>query len=243
MRYLHFLLVIFLLLFFPVIGSSESLTVEIGFKTKALPNDSVDTLLKNIHLSTFNVEPQEDAIDCFDVNIHGLIAIGHSDSTQKQVSLYSSNGDFQHGYSFEYSGSFGVELDNCNNLFIYLVRSNIALVVNTRGEIEQVLEIQDTIENTKYWDHSVFSNRRNINGTEYILQNDMGILNFFTSTYSQLISMDENGKTTMLYDANSTQWIKMGVSVVGIIIFVSLAVVFILRDFIRLRHNMNSHKE
>ena len=82
-------------------------------------------------------EPQKNPIECFSVNENGEIAIGCSDSEQKTVCIYADNGKFQYGYSFECSGSFGIEFEN-NNLNIYFVRSDVAIAVNQMGEVESI---------------------------------------------------------------------------------------------------------
>lgn len=77
-------------------------------------------------------EPPQKAIKCFSVNEEGLIAIGCGNSENKTVCIYTNDGVFKYGYSFKCSGSFGIELDK-SVLNIYLVRSDVAIAVNSTG--------------------------------------------------------------------------------------------------------------
>lgn len=232
MKYLRYFFIILLLLFLLTNTGIEVLAMDTGFTTEALPKSNIETFIKNINISILPNEPKKKAIECFDINDNGLIAIGYSDSDNKTVCIYTSNGDFQYGYNFKCSGKFGIELDE-NTLNIYFVRSDIAITVNPNGEIEGILQIQDTIENNSYWNNSVFLTRRNTDNNEYILKNDMGIFNIFTSSYSQLIALNANGEESIIYDVNSAQFTHMAIIFIGIIVFICIVAFAVIKQFIK----------
>lgn len=235
MRCIRYIFTIILLLLLLVIGGVEVLAMNTGFSTELLPEDDINRLLKNVNISMLADEPPKKTIECFAVNEDGVIAIGCSSSENKTVCIYTSDGVFQYGYSFKCSGNFGIELDK-SVLNIYLIRSDIAIAVNSVGKVESVLKIQNTSENNSYWNDCVFSTRRKIGDTEYFLENDMGILNLFASSYSQLITTNKSGEENIIYDVNSAQFSNM-VVVVGVIVFICLVVAVVIWQFIKLKRD------
>ncbi len=234
MRYIRYIsTIIFLLLL--IGGGVEVFAMNTGFSTVSLSADDIDTFFKNVKISVLTDEPPKKAIECFSVNEDGLIAIGCSNLENKTVCIYSSDGDFQYGYSFKTTGSFGIELDK-SVLNIYFVRSDVAISINPVGEVESILKIQNTSENNSYWNHSVFSTKRKIGDTEYAIKNDMGIFNVLATSYSQLIITNGNGEKSILYDVNSDQLFTTLVVFIMALAFVCLAVFAIIREFIKLNH-------
>lgn len=231
-NYIRYIFVILLLLLLLINGGVGVLAMNTGFSTESLPQDDTDTFLKNINLSVLTSEPSKEAIECFDVNEDGFIAIGCSTFENKTVCIYTSDGDFQYGYSFECSGSFGIELDK-SVLNIYFVRSDVAISVNPDGEIEEIIKIKNTSENNSYWQKCLYSTTRKIGDTEYIIKNDMGIFNLFASSHSQLISMDKNGESRIIYDVSPGQFTNMFVVFIGVIASVGIVAATILRPLIK----------
>lgn len=237
MKLIRHIFTIILPLLLLVFGVVEVLAMNTGFSTELLPEDDMNTLLKNVNISILADEPPKKTIECFAVNEDGVIAIGYSSSENKVVCIYTSDGVFQYGYSFKCSGNFGIELDK-SVLNIYLVRSDIAIAVNSVGEVESILKIQNTSENNSYWNDCVFSTRRKIGDTEYFLKNDMGILNVFASSYSQLIITNKYGEESIIYDVNSAQFSNMVIVVGGVIVSICLVVAVVIWQFIKLKRNI-----
>lgn len=236
MKFIRCVLMLLLLLFLLFIGKVDVLAMNTGFSTEFLPEDDINQLLKNINISVLAEEPPKKSIDCFSVNEDGVIAIGSSSFENKTVCIYTSDGVFQYGYSFKCSGDFGIELDK-SVLNIYLVRSDIAIAVNSVGEVDTILKIQNTSANNSYWNNCVFSSRQKIGDTEYFLKNDMGVLNLFASSYSQLIKINEHTEETIIYDVNSAQLSNMLIVAVVTIIFICLVVAVVIWEFVKLRRN------
>lgn len=224
------LIILSLLLGFILCGKQDIFGMETGFSTETLSADETDTFLNNVSISMFFLEPRQEAIMCFDVNESGMIAIGTASSENKRIGIYSVDGDFKYGYKFNTSGSFGLEWDK-DKINIYFVRSDVAVSVKPSGEIESVLKISNTMDNNTYWNHFVMATKRIVGDTEYVLRNDMGFLNLFASSYSQLIEIDANGKTKLIYDVNSFKLAQSIVIFVGVIVIISIAVFVLIHQF------------
>lgn len=240
MNRIRYMVSIILLLFLLVIGEVEAFAVNTGFSTESIPEEDAAVLLRNVNITMLTAEPQKKSIECFDVNEEGRIAIGCGSSKAKTVCIYSSDGIFEYGYRFDCSGSFGIELDS-DVLIICLVRSDAAIAVNSAGEVESVLRIQNTSENNSYWNEHVYSTVRKVGDVEYALGNNMGILNVFASSYSQLTATDINGEARVLYDVNSTQLLHTALAVIGVVALAGIAVTVIVRQTVK--HNRNARKQ
>lgn len=130
-----------------------------GFSTEEMPTGDVDTFISNVDISLLIEEPMRGPIQCFDVNQNGLIAVGREMKNGKMLCVYSSDGIFQYGYTFNCVGSFGVEWDG-DNINIYFVRGDVIMSINRDGEILETAEVQNTIENNTYRNHMLFSTKR-----------------------------------------------------------------------------------
>lgn len=173
-------------------------------------------------------------ITCFDVNSNRLIAIGQNTSDRKTICIYSNEGVFQYGYTFNCSGDFGVEWDE-ENLNIYFVRSSVIVSVTPNGELLDVFEVQNTIENNSYVNHFIHATKRTIGNAEYYIRNNMGVLNLFASSYSQISVKDITGSERIIYDVGSVQFFNMIVVIAIVCVFISVAIAVIAYQFIKLR--------
>lgn len=234
MKYIQCIFTIILVLLLLFNGGVDILAVDMGFSTESMSEDEIETFLKNVNISILENEPSKKAIDCFDVNENGEIAIGSSDFENQTVCVYTNDGDFISGYSFECTGNFGIELDK-DVINLYFVRSDVAVTINPTGEIERVCRIQNTAENNSYWNNCVFATKRRIGDTEYTLKNDMKIFNVFASSYSQLITTSQNGEESIIYDVNSAEFVKTALAFTGVLIFVGLVVSVVISQFIKLK--------
>ncbi|MBQ4572564.1 MAG: hypothetical protein IJA80_04740 [Clostridia bacterium] len=195
--------------------------INSGFDLEPVSNERELQIQNNINICVFEQEVSGNTIECFDVNDDGMIALGTNKSSQKFISIYNSQGVFQYGYQFDCSGSFGIEWD-ANDIIIYFVRSDIACSVNPVGEIQEILDIKNTSNNNSYWNNNVFSTTRTVGNVKYRIQNDFGILNIFSTSYSQLVIQDSNGQMKTIYDVNSQQLFKLVFEVVCILLFIPI---------------------
>lgn len=205
-----------------------------GFETEKMSTNDVELFLDNVNLFLLNTEPSKKPIKCFDVNEQGILAIGTEDGNNKTIVIYSDAGIFQYGYRFHTDGSFGVELSN-EELKIYFVRSDVAVSINLLGEIQYVSRICDTSENNAYWNRYVRATSRSVGEYQYALRNDIGILGIFASTYSQLYRTDGLGNEQLIYNVNSIQFFHILIIFLGTLIFVSIVLIVIIKEFKKLQ--------
>lgn len=216
-------------------GCGKVSAMNTGFLTDNMEIDEQQVFLSNINLSLVSEEPKKNTIICFDVNDDGLIVIGTENLSCKLVSVYTSDGTFKYGYTFNCSGNFGVEWDN-DNIIIYFVRSDVAASFNAEGINVELKKIQDTSDNNYYWNHSVYSTQKTVNEIMYTMKNNMGLFNIFASSYSQLIKTDADGNITTIYDVSNVHTTTLVIILATVILFIVLIVsVFILR-FIKLKN-------
>lgn len=201
-----------------------------GFATEELDFKKQQMFLSNVDISLLDSDAdiRSKFIVCFDVNENGLIALGFADSTNKSVCVYSSDFTFKYGYSFNSSGSFGIEWDK-NNLIIYFVRSDVAASFDERGICTEIKSIRNTSENVSYWNNTVFSKKRQVGDDQYIIKNDMGIFSYFGSSYSQLIKIDENGEEIILYDVSDAKIVRTIIAFLAVIILLVIAILTIIK--------------
>ncbi len=204
--------------------------VNTGFSTKQLSNKETGEIISRINLSRFEEEVVKGSIVCFDVSENGKVAIGERNNNNEYIMIYSSQGLFECGFSFSCTGDFGIEWDK-ENINLYFVRSDLLVSFDLNGKVLGVLEVENTIENNSYRNHSIESTEHTVNGTKYRIQNDMGILNLVATSYSQVVTIDANGNEAIIYDVNSEQLTKTILILIAVFVFVVIAVMGVAREF------------
>lgn len=205
----------------------DGFAMNTGISTEPMSQTNVQKLQENLKLSVLAEEPQRETIRCFDVNEHGLIAIGCENVKGRTVCIYTSDGEYQYGYQFQCMGSFGVELIE-DLLIIYLVRGDIALAIDSGGEIINAVRLQETAESNSNWIRQVFSKERKTDEYVYVLKNDLGIFNTFASSYSQLIKIDKNNEEYIIYDVNTDQLLRVIISIIGVLCFAGVVILVLI---------------
>ena len=227
-----FLSLLLLIVFFA--NATEVNAMDTGFSTEEISEEKKTAFVSNINVSLLREEPEKSGILCFDVNEQGMIAVGNKDFQSKKICIYTSQGEFLYGYAFNCSQSFGVEW-NGQNTNIYFVRSNVIISLDSEGNILDVKAIKASIDNNSYSNSLLYSTKRTVGNTTYLIRNDMGILNWIAFSFSQIVAVDAAGTESVIYDVNSVQLAKMIVAVSFICAFVFVAVAVIVRSFIKLR--------
>ena len=215
-------------------GGVNAFAMNTGFSTSEMNSKDQHTFLSNINLSQIYDEPQKSTIECFDVSESELIAIGSATSEKKYISVYDATGEFQYGYAFNCNQSFGIQWDD-TNLIIFFVRSDVAALFDSNGTNMELRMINDTIDNNSYWNHSVFSKEKELNGNMYTIKNNMGLLNVFASNYSQLIKTDSDGNETIIYDVSTVQTLKTVFIITAVFLFVALVISVIIWQFFKVK--------
>lgn len=213
-----------------------SYALNSGFETEEIFDEQKEKYIDNLNLKLVTEEPQKRSIVSFAVSGNELIALGYEMSgTEGNIAIYDKSGAFQYAYSFVSGGSFYLEWDELA-LNIYFVRGEIIYSVASDGTVLDVKSVKRTKENSDYINEiGIYSERYGISVGEnrYFVRNDMGILDFFATSYSQLVCIDKDGNETVIYDVNSVQITKTMLAVTCILAFVSCVIVLGTRKLIR----------
>ena len=223
------LFIVFLIIF--VTNGTNVKAMKTGFSTEELSEEEKTTFISNTHLQVLKKEPEKRGIQCFDVSEEGLVAVGHNSSREedKEVCVYTSQGEFVYGYAFACGQSFAVEWDH-ENLNIYFIRSEVIISVDPKGGILDIRIVSSTIDNSIYLNDLEYV-RRTIGDMTYRVRCDMGILNIFTIYYSQIVIIDAAGIEHVIYDVNTMILIKTIAVFVLIQAFITIAIVVLVRQF------------
>ncbi|MGN1452077.1 MAG: hypothetical protein ACI4XQ_08245 [Eubacteriales bacterium] len=208
--------------------------MDTGFSTEEISKEKKTAFVSNINVSLLREEPEKSGILCFDVNEQEMIAVGNKDFQSKKICIYTSQGEFLYGYTFNCTQSFCVEWDE-QHVNIYFIRSDLIISLDSDGNILDIKAVQDTIDNNSYRNSLLYSTTRTVGNTTYLIRNDMGILNWIAFSFSQIVAVDAAGTESVIYDVNSVQLAKMIVAVCFICVFVFVAVAVIARQFIKLK--------
>ena len=222
---------LFILFAFMLIASSITIkvnAVNTGFQTDEISIDRKNSFLSSINISVISEEPPKKDFTCFAVSSDHLIAIAQNtfNSSKQTVCIYSNEGVFQYGYTFDCLGFYELEWDR-ENLNIYFIRGNFLVSVTPSGEVLDVLKVREKeVENRKYSNEVLGSVKRTVDGTEYSIKNDMGILRICSlSSFSKIIVKDSNGNESIIYDVNSMLFKKAIIILSIFSILVPIAVI------------------
>ena len=155
-------------------------------------------------------------ITCFDVRADGYVVLGFDYADRKKVCVYDAEMKYLYGYEFYSSGSYGVGWEN-NYVALYLVRSDLVVLLDDKGRYVNMMEIVDCERNQTYWDNVVFSDFRYSGNKIYGLRDNMGVLNALASSHSQLVAVEMDGSETILYNANDYHTFSIIAILIGII--------------------------
>ncbi len=216
--------IVVLLLTFIFCCNFFAYALDNGFSTESLTINEINTFLNNIELMAIDCEPEKRAIECFSVHSCEKIAVGFSDSNNKTICVYDCFGEFKYGYKFKTNGSFAIEW-NKGNIVICFVRSDVILELTQEGTFVKIAKIKNTIENNTHWNNILYSTEQTIGNTKYVVKNKISLFDVFSSTYSNLIAIDEDGNESTIYAADSSLFVvNIAAIILMIVIFVFLVI-------------------
>lgn len=233
MKNLKYFLSFLLLILLMFVNVFEVFAMNTGFTVvDSFTEEEKEHIISVTNLKLLKEEPVNEAIQCFDVNEDGLIAIGTIHMDERYICVYSSDGIFQYGYRFDCEGAFGIEFKD-ENVNIYFVRSDIVKCVNPEGKIIEIAKIQDTIDNDRYSNYVFYPGIREAGDKKYIPKKDMGIFNYIGVTYSQLVVIDSMGNEKIIYDVNSKMFTRTLVTFITILLVLTITIVVLSKLFIK----------
>lgn len=211
----------------PIVNAQNAANVNTGFSTQDVSENAKKTTIKNIDLKILSNYDESFGITCFDVGNNGQIAVGLDHGTNKSIYVFDRDGKFDRGYNFSSNGSFNLEWDG-ENILIYIVRGDLVVSVDRDGKVTDVLKIENTSENNSYWNKLRSSKNKTVDGKTYLMKNNIGIFNFLSASYSQMI-VKIGEDETVIYDASAAIiWRK-----IFIIIIVALIILVTIYSVIR----------
>ncbi|KAF0091858.1 MAG: Uncharacterized protein FD141_42 [Fusobacteria bacterium] len=199
-----------------------------AMNTRFITEETSETTISRIH-ENFKINPENDEeikipISCFDVSESGRIALGFNSDTKKYIYIYDQQGNFDYGYKFEDDGVFGLEWDN-DNIIIHLVRSDIAILIDSDAKILDIKTISNNIENNSYWNHKIFTKKINFENNTYKLINGTNIFSSSPSGYKQLVKSDQSGNEKIIYEAQGKTNYNILLLAIGAIIIIVMPLI------------------
>ncbi|MBQ9859462.1 MAG: hypothetical protein IJO76_02140 [Clostridia bacterium] len=207
-----------------------------GYPTHPISKERREELSNSINLSKMTKEPEKRGVECFAVNEEGLLAVGLGALSKKEIAVYSPDGVFQYGYTFNKDGEFGIEWEN-DQIVIYFIRGDFAVAVTAEGKIERIVEILPPDSDSAYRKHPAFATKQMANEKEYVLKNGLGFWSFFVSGYTQIEVTDSLGNVQTIYDADQSQQISAIIVFAFILLFAGIVLVPIIRQIVRFVKN------
>lgn len=226
-----YIVIILLFLIFNLIGVYSAYAMNNDFETVNLSDKDRESYLAYLNITLLDNDEKKVSIDCFDISDQGNVAVGSYG--ENIIYVYNSNGEFKYGYSFYDSGIFGIKWDG-DNLIYFSYRGNFAALIDQNAVCIEMQEIPDSDENLAYWRHTLFKTERISGRSLYELRNNMGAFNFLSASYAQLIKTDQNGIQTVIYDVSDLYNLKVLIICFGIILFVIIAIIVLVKQFKKL---------
>ncbi len=196
-----------------------------GFETKPLTPEQEKESWESREFTFITEEPGKKAIECFDVNEEGLIAVGYCLPIQPRgrVCVYKGE-EFLYGYEFNRYGTFAVEWSG-DNIVVCMVRSDRAFELNEHGLISVSDIVNDTPQANSHWNYILHSRTRTVDDVEYVKKNDLFITTIFGVTHAKIIKQLPNGENVTVYDASSSYYTSLIVTILIFAIFMAIFIV------------------
>ena len=166
-------------------------------------------------------------ICCMDVNpATGDCLIGLAEEKESAVSVYDKEGNFLAAYSFS-SGSSAFEVLWVNDLIgIWISRSDYVVLIDSQSDTCQRVHKNSVSVNIYEYMTQLQARQREVNGTVYKRQSQMGPFSWLISFSTQLIITTPEGKSIMAYDVNNEYAAEtITMYVLGILLVVTAVVV------------------
>ena len=213
------IVIITLLLSFIIQLNSSALSYE--FETVELSESNIEKIWENINLKKydeFNIEKNPLPIVSFDVSTNENIVIGLQNN---KILILDKNNIVLRCFEFTNDGTFYVKW-NDENILLFMSRGTIIVEFSIDGSLINMIETDtQNVNNNELWNDIMNNTTISINGCNYSLRNDLGILNLFTfRSFSQLIKSDGNGISTIIYDANQKQLARISSTILMMSLFV-----------------------
>ena len=215
---------LFVIMFMLSINVTKVNAMNTSFVTEELTEEEKNEFLSHVGIWRLTIEPEKKGIRNFDVNEKGMIAICQRANSDPAVCIYSADGKFIYGYTIECKGIINAGWDG-ECIVIQFICGEMLVSLDPDGNIVDVKKYSISEEKNIYAIEDLESKSRVLGDTTYLIRNDMGILSWIASSYSQMVVIDASGAETIIYDVNSTQLAKRVAVIIAAFVLVSIAVV------------------
>ena len=94
-------------------------------------------------------------------------------------------------------------------LAVFLVRSDLLVIYNADGSVQELWKIPYTAENHRIENAMCTTTKYKIGDTTYELKNPMGILKLLPETHTQLVITDGAGQPQLFYDVSGEERVRV----------------------------------
>lgn len=212
-----------------------------GFESTELSNNDVNRIWDNIEIKNVtdiaSVENMYSPIVSFDVSAKGNIVLGLKDNL---IMILDSDNHITECFRFITNGSFYVQWKD-NNILLFLIRSSVIVEFSTYGQLVNMVKFDDnSIKNNCMLNDMSKKNTISIDDSVYQIKNPKSLFYLFSSSYSQLIKIDSQGKNVVIYDITSIQTLRLVLLYLFILLFITLVVLIIVKKCIHYKRKNNS---
>ena len=192
---------------------------SVEMESNSISAEEKASIIENIHLQIIQDDSPKTGIQCFDVSLDGLIALGCSYGGNKFIYVYDASGTFQYGFSFYCDGAYGIEFQG-KNLGIYFLRGNVLVTYDSRGVCIGVQKMAETKEHYEIINDFLNRTEKNVGGKHYSMERDIEL----GDSYSRFVVTNEIGMKTILYDATTNHTLGQIISIVFLVGFLFVVI-------------------
>lgn len=243
MKYL-FRIVVCCVLFLAVLST---MLFAAAAKLELTPRDAegAQRFVESVPITLLTKEPRKHAINYFDVRDDGWFLLCFNSPSGSWASVYSADGVFQYGFSVFLPGTLAAEWDGTDVRLLF-VREDVAVSVNSHGEVLSVSDYLLRGENSSYWRDEVAKKSQKVNGCVYFRHNGLGFLDQGITGHLRLKCRDAGGNVTVLYSAGGGFVLKVLLFTLAAVLFygfIFIKVIRRLKQIVAQRPNINSYAE
>ena len=196
-------------------------------ETRPIEQEECDRLRRSVGITALDQKPNILSLTGFDIRADGAVLLG-TDDPQKTVAAYAQDGTFLFGFTFRCSGDHGVKWDDDGRVLLYLVRSDVVLTVDRAGNVLNAVELPtDNAENAAYVREGSLPQKRMVDGTTYRMKKGNGFLGVFSSSYAELVRIDEAGREQVVIDLRAEHGLSVALAIAVSAVFVALLLLIV----------------
>ena len=171
-----------------------------GFRdltTTPMDETTVKNQMKDIKLYALTEEPYREVISCYAVRDDCVAVCLGSSKDEKTIAVYTKDGEYRYGYFIQCPGRVGLEWEE-DHLCIWVYKKQIILTLAQDASILSTRWVTKTWENRKYWS-TVMTPQKSSGTDSYSCEDEIEYM--FMPYWQKLYRTDENGKKTVVYEA------------------------------------------